>query len=140
MIKFAGDLRQVGGFLAVSSTNNTDPRDISEILLKMALSTIDPNSIKFKLIIFSKIIWVPVKVPSVRTYKAAKRDTRWQIGWVRSLEWGFLVNNIFNFNLADNCSLDVMSVGYRGRPAWRESHSMHVKNLFRRVRKRVGTL
>ena len=37
------DLRQIGGFLrgtAVSSTNKTDRHDITEILLKVALSTI----------------------------------------------------------------------------------------------------
>jgi len=40
MIKFVSDLRQVGGFLRVSSTNKTDHRDMTEILLKVALNTI----------------------------------------------------------------------------------------------------
>jgi len=38
MIKFVSDLRQVGGF---SSTNKTDRHDITEILLKVALNTIN---------------------------------------------------------------------------------------------------
>jgi hypothetical protein len=47
MMKFVSDLWQVGGFLsvlrfpgAISSTNNTDLHDITEILLKVALNTI----------------------------------------------------------------------------------------------------
>jgi hypothetical protein len=43
VIKFVGVLQQVGGFLwilRVSSTNNTDHHDITEILLKVALNTI----------------------------------------------------------------------------------------------------
>ena len=42
VIKFASDLRQVSGFLRVlpvSSTNKPDRHDITEILLKMALTT-----------------------------------------------------------------------------------------------------
>ena len=42
VIKFASDLRQVGGFLRVlrfSSTKKTDSHDIAEILLKVALTT-----------------------------------------------------------------------------------------------------
>ena len=39
-IKFVSDLRQVGGFLQVSSTCKTDSHDITEILLKVALNTI----------------------------------------------------------------------------------------------------
>jgi hypothetical protein len=48
VIKFVGDLRQVDGFLGtpVSSTNKTDSHDITEILLKVALSTIKPNQSK----------------------------------------------------------------------------------------------
>ena len=44
-IKFVSDFRQVGGFLRVSSTNKTDRHDITEILLKVALSTttLTPN-------------------------------------------------------------------------------------------------
>ena len=44
VIKFVGDLRQVGGFfrvLLISSTNKTDRHDITEILLKVALNTIN---------------------------------------------------------------------------------------------------
>ena len=44
VVKFVGDLRQVGGFLrvltTVSSTNKTNRHDITEILLKVALNTI----------------------------------------------------------------------------------------------------
>jgi hypothetical protein len=42
--KFVSDLRQVGGFLRgfpVSSTNKTDRHDITEMLLKVALNTIN---------------------------------------------------------------------------------------------------
>jgi hypothetical protein len=47
VIKFVSDLRQVGGFLLVSpvsSPNKTDRHDITEILLKVALNTIKPNT------------------------------------------------------------------------------------------------
>ena len=44
VIKFVSDLRQVRGFLWISSTNKTVRHDIAEILLKMALNTINqPN-------------------------------------------------------------------------------------------------
>jgi hypothetical protein len=46
VIKFVSDLRQVGGFLLVppiSSINKTDHHDIAEILLKVALNTINLN-------------------------------------------------------------------------------------------------
>ena len=42
VIKIVRDFRQVGGFLRVlqvSSTNKTNPHDIAEILLKVALNT-----------------------------------------------------------------------------------------------------
>ena len=42
-MEFTSDFLQVGGFLRfppVSSTNNTDHHDITEILLKVALNTI----------------------------------------------------------------------------------------------------
>jgi hypothetical protein len=48
MIKFVSDLRQVGGFFLgtpVSSTNKTDLHDIAEIMLKVALSTINHKPI-----------------------------------------------------------------------------------------------
>jgi hypothetical protein len=43
VIKFVSDLRQVGGFTGtpVSSTNKTDRHLITEILLKVALNTIN---------------------------------------------------------------------------------------------------
>ena len=41
--KFVSDLRQDGGFLQVSSTNKTNSHDITEILLKVALNTINLN-------------------------------------------------------------------------------------------------
>jgi len=47
VIKFVSDLRQVGGFppgIPVASTNKTDSHDITEILLKVDLNTINLNS------------------------------------------------------------------------------------------------
>ena len=43
VIEFVSNLRQVGGFQGtlVSSTNKTDGHDITEILLKVALNTIN---------------------------------------------------------------------------------------------------
>jgi hypothetical protein len=46
VLKFVSDLQQVGGFLPgtpVSSTNKTVSHNITDILLKVALSTIKPN-------------------------------------------------------------------------------------------------
>jgi hypothetical protein len=43
VIKFVSDLRQVGGFLRVSSTNKTDRHYVTEILLKVALNTTAPH-------------------------------------------------------------------------------------------------
>jgi hypothetical protein len=46
VIKFVSDLRQVGGCspgTPVSCTNKTDCHDITEILLKVALNTINQN-------------------------------------------------------------------------------------------------
>jgi hypothetical protein len=40
-MKFVSDLRQVNGFLQDSSTNKTDCHNNTEILLNMALSTIN---------------------------------------------------------------------------------------------------
>jgi hypothetical protein len=57
MIKFVSDLQQVGGFspdTPVFSTNKTDSHDITEIFLKVALSTI--NQIIFVLYIILLII------------------------------------------------------------------------------------
>ena len=45
VIKFVSDLRHVGG-TPVSSTNKTDCHDITEILLKLALSTIKQANIQ----------------------------------------------------------------------------------------------
>jgi hypothetical protein len=44
VIKFVSDLRQIGGFFPdtpVSSTNKADHHDITEILLKVVLNTIN---------------------------------------------------------------------------------------------------
>jgi hypothetical protein len=44
VIEFVSDLRQVGGFLRVlrfSSTNKIDHHDITDILVKVALNTIN---------------------------------------------------------------------------------------------------
>ena len=43
VMKFVSDLREIGGFLQVSFTNEIDHHDITEILLKVALSTINLN-------------------------------------------------------------------------------------------------
>jgi hypothetical protein len=46
--KFVSDLQQVSGFVRgppVSSTNKTDCHNITEILLKVALSTIKPSQL-----------------------------------------------------------------------------------------------
>ena len=46
-IKLVSDLRQVGGFIPgtpVSSTNKTDHHDMTEILLKVALNTINQTN------------------------------------------------------------------------------------------------
>ena len=45
MIQFVSDLRQVGCFSGtpISSTNKTDHHDITEILMKVALNTINLN-------------------------------------------------------------------------------------------------
>jgi len=48
-IKFVSDLQQVGGFFPgapVSATNKTDRHDITEIVLKVTLSTINPTPLK----------------------------------------------------------------------------------------------
>jgi hypothetical protein len=50
VIKFAIDLRQVGGFPPVSSPNKTDRHDITEILLKVALNTINHPTYNRKII------------------------------------------------------------------------------------------
>ena len=44
MIKFVSDLQQIGGILGVSGflTNKTHRHDITELLLKAALGTINP--------------------------------------------------------------------------------------------------
>ena len=53
VIKFVSDLRKVGG-TPVSSTNKTDSHDITEILLKVALNTINLlltwNHLSYKLL------------------------------------------------------------------------------------------
>jgi hypothetical protein len=52
VIKFVSDLRQVSG-TPVSSTNETDCHDITAILLKVALNTI--NQAKSKLVLITSI-------------------------------------------------------------------------------------
>jgi hypothetical protein len=50
MIKFVSDVRQVGDFLRViqlSSTNKTYRHDITDILLKVSLNTINLNQPTF---------------------------------------------------------------------------------------------
>ena len=44
------NLRQVGGFLRVSSTNKTDRHDIAEILLKVELNTINQTQLFFRML------------------------------------------------------------------------------------------
>jgi hypothetical protein len=47
VIKFVSDLQQVSGFLPLTpvvSTNKTDRHDITEILLKVALNTINQQT------------------------------------------------------------------------------------------------
>ena len=49
VVKFVSDLREVGVFfhvLPVSSTNKTDSHDKTEILLKVALNTINHHQIR----------------------------------------------------------------------------------------------
>jgi hypothetical protein len=50
VIKFVSDLRQVGGFPgpSVFSANKTDRHDITEILLKVALSKTNEQTIKYE--------------------------------------------------------------------------------------------
>ena len=56
VIKFDSDLRQVGGFLSVSSTNTTDRHNIAEILLKVALDTISSWNNTFHVSSISNIV------------------------------------------------------------------------------------
>jgi hypothetical protein len=44
------NLRQVGGFLRVSSTNKTDRHGITEILLKVELNTINQTQLFFRML------------------------------------------------------------------------------------------
>jgi hypothetical protein len=59
--KFVSDLRQVGGFLRVlrgPSTNKTDRNDITEVLLKVALNTINQtNSHVWSSIVYSVLFF-----------------------------------------------------------------------------------
>jgi len=55
VIKFVSDLRQVSVFFKgtpISFTNKTDCHDITEILLKAALNTVNPNQANFTLFWF----------------------------------------------------------------------------------------
>ena len=40
VMKFVSDLREIGGFLQVSFTNEIDHHDITEMLLKVVLNTL----------------------------------------------------------------------------------------------------
>ena len=48
VIKFVSDLQQVFSESSVISTNKTDRRDITEILLKVSISTMKPNQTNIK--------------------------------------------------------------------------------------------
>jgi hypothetical protein len=58
VIKFVSYLQQVGGFSpdALFSSNKTDCHDITEILLKVALNTINLNPYKLILKIIADIL------------------------------------------------------------------------------------
>jgi hypothetical protein len=49
VIKFVSDLQQVFSESSVISTNKTDRRDITEILLKVSISTMKPNRMEREL-------------------------------------------------------------------------------------------
>jgi hypothetical protein len=59
VIKFVGDLRQVGG-TPVSSSNKTDRQDITEILLKVALNTITITITTSKTTVFELLYYIIV--------------------------------------------------------------------------------
>jgi hypothetical protein len=64
VIKFVSDWRQVCGFLwilPISSTNKNDRHDITEILHKVALNTI--NQTKPQLLIVYLIIMIKIQLP-----------------------------------------------------------------------------
>ena len=66
-MKISHALRQVGGFLRVSSSNKTDCHDIAAILLKVTLNTITPNPINIDLFVYTSnnlallkvVSWIP---------------------------------------------------------------------------------
>ena len=84
LIKFVSDLRQVGGFRWVSSTNKTDLHGAFEILLKVALSTIihPPSTLS--------VVWL-------------------YTSWIRSINWHILIhireNIILDFKSVINMNL-----------------------------------
>ena len=84
LIKFVSDLRQVGGFRWVSSTNKTDHHGAFEILLKVALSTIihPPSTLS--------VVWL-------------------YTSWTRSINWHILIhireNIILDFKSVINMNL-----------------------------------
>jgi hypothetical protein len=58
VIKFVSDLRQVGGFspgIPISSTHKTDPHDITEILLKVALNSITLTNQRKNCLVFLSV-------------------------------------------------------------------------------------
>ena len=73
MVKISHDLRQVGGFLRVSSSNKTDCHDIAAILLKVALNTITPNLINIDLFVYTSNNLPMLLVPS--TIEGRKLDS-----------------------------------------------------------------
>ena len=59
VIKFVGDVLKGDGFLRVSTTNETDRRDLTELLLKVALNTITIYSMYFPSYqCTQKILWL----------------------------------------------------------------------------------
>jgi hypothetical protein len=59
VIKFVGDVLKSDGFLRVSTTNETDRHDLTELLLKVALNTITIYSMYFPSYqCTQKILWL----------------------------------------------------------------------------------
>ena len=74
-IKFVSDLQQVGGFLRgtpVSSTKKTDSHDVTEILLKVTLHTINQPTI-ISLLSFVRLAVDPTNV-NIYSYKYLESD------------------------------------------------------------------
>ena len=69
VIKFVSELRQVGGFLWVLRfhTTKTDCHNITEILLKMALNTINPTNMIYHTMLFSVFCHI-TRIPTICVY------------------------------------------------------------------------